>query len=105
MEAAGQLAAAHTPWIGPQGQRIECLELPLTYTCPNAGSFCSSDRRMGQFRQFAVSWERIARCCGPTPRAGKPAPDRRQADHHPRLVAVLALGRKLRMRPRWAPTG
>ncbi len=50
-----------TPWIGPDGQRLERLELHLSYTCPTRCPFCSEGHRMKQFRRYPVSYGRVTR--------------------------------------------
>jgi sulfatase maturation enzyme AslB (radical SAM superfamily) len=88
------------PWIGPNGQRMERLELHLTYTCPERCSFCSEEHRMQAYRRFPVTFGRVATVL------------RRQAERgvsnlhitggeptiHPRFVDVLRLAKKLGMR-------
>jgi len=51
---------SETPWIGPNGQVMERLELHLTYTCPERCVFCSEDHRMRQYNPFPVNWARAA---------------------------------------------
>ncbi len=87
-------------WIGPQGQRMRRLELHLTYSCPERCVFCSEDTRMRTYREFPVTWGRVARTL--REHAG------RGVDHlhitggeptiHPRFVDVLRLAKKLGMR-------
>ena len=54
------LAEGATPWIGPNGKIMERLELHLTYTCPERCVFCSEADRMQRYKQFPVTWGRIA---------------------------------------------
>jgi MoaA/NifB/PqqE/SkfB family radical SAM enzyme len=88
------------PWIGPRGQRMERLELHLTYTCPERCVFCSEEHRMQTYRRYPVTWARVATVL------------RQQAERgvrnvhltggeptiHPRFVDVLVLAKKLGMR-------
>jgi len=89
-----------TPWIGPNGQVMERLELHLTYTCPERCVFCSEDHRMRKFKPFPVNWARAATVLrthasrGVTNihvTGGEPT-------IHPQFVEVLALAKKLGMR-------
>ena len=48
------------PWIGPNGEKMERLELHLTYTCPERCVFCSEDHRMKRYKEFPVTWGRVA---------------------------------------------
>lgn len=52
---------ADTPWIGPNGEVMERLELHLTYHCPERCVFCSEEHRMEAFKRFPVTWGRVAR--------------------------------------------
>ena len=88
------------PWIGPNGEKMERLELHLTYTCPERCVFCSEDHRMTKYKQFPVTWGRVATVL------------RRHAENgvknihitggeptiHPRFIDVLRLSKKLGMR-------
>jgi MoaA/NifB/PqqE/SkfB family radical SAM enzyme len=88
------------PWIGPQGQRMERLELHVTYTCPDRCVFCSEGHRMKAYRPYPVSWGRAATVL------------RRHAERgvrnvhltggeptiHPQFVELLRLAKKLGMR-------
>jgi MoaA/NifB/PqqE/SkfB family radical SAM enzyme len=91
---------SETPWIGPNGQVMERLELHLTYTCPERCVFCSEDHRMRQYNPFPVNWARAATVLrmhasrGVTNihvTGGEPT-------IHPQFVEVLALAKKLGMR-------
>jgi MoaA/NifB/PqqE/SkfB family radical SAM enzyme len=88
------------PWIGPNGQVMERLELHLTYTCPEKCIFCSEDHRMKKYNPFPVSWARVAtvirkhfsrgvRNLHVT--GGEPT-------IHPQFIDVLRLAKKLGMR-------
>lgn len=88
------------PWIGPLGQRMERLELHLTYTCPERCGFCSEDHRMKRYRQFPVTFGRVATVL-------RMHAERGVRNIHltggeptifPRFVDVLRLAKKLRMR-------
>jgi len=92
--------AAENPWIGPKGQRMERLELHITYTCPEQCVFCSEEHRMSTFKRFPVTWGRVATVLrmhasrGVTNvhfTGGEPT-------IHPRFVDILRLAKKLRMR-------
>lgn len=48
------------PWIGPDGQVMRRLELHLTYTCPERCVFCSEEHRMDRYKEFPVTWGRVA---------------------------------------------
>jgi MoaA/NifB/PqqE/SkfB family radical SAM enzyme len=89
-----------TPWIGPQGRHMERLELHLTYTCPERCAFCSEEHRMQAYRQYPVTWGRVAKVLrlhasrGVTNlhlTGGEPT-------IHPDFIAVLKLAKKLGMR-------
>ncbi len=91
---------SETPWVGPNGQVMERLELHLTYTCPERCVFCSEDHRMRQYKPFPVNWARAATVLrthasrGITNihvTGGEPT-------LHPQFVEVLALAKKLGMR-------
>ncbi len=88
------------PWKGPRGERMERLELHLTYTCPEACAFCSEDHRMRSFSSFTVTFARAATVL------------RNHAAHgvrsvhftggeptiHPRFIDLLTLAKKLGLR-------
>ncbi|MEZ4445003.1 MAG: radical SAM protein [Polyangiaceae bacterium] len=89
-----------TPWIGPQGQHMERLELHLTYTCPERCGFCSEDHRMKRYRPYPVTFGRVATVL-------RQHAERGVRNIHltggeptifPRFVDVLRLAKKLRMR-------
>ena len=89
-----------TPWIGPSGRRMERLELHLTYTCPERCVFCSEEHRMQRYKEFPVTFGRVATTLrlhaerGVTNlhiTGGEPT-------IHPRFIDVLRLAKKLGMR-------
>ena len=92
---------AHTnPWVGPNGEKMERLELHLTYTCPERCLFCSEDHRMDRYKQFPVTWARVATVLRMHAQngvrnihitGGEPT-------IHPRFIDVLRLSKKLGMR-------
>ncbi len=92
--------AAVQPWIGPNGERMERLELHLTYTCPERCSFCSEDHRMQQYKQFPVTWGRVARTLRTHASRGVRNLHLTGGEPtiHPRFVDVLVLAKKLGMR-------
>jgi hypothetical protein len=93
-------AESPTPWIGPQGQRMRRLELHLTYACPERCAFCSEEHRMAAFREYPVTWARVATVLRTHAERGV------QAVHftggeptiHPQFVDALVLAKKLGMR-------
>ncbi len=89
-----------TPWIGPNGQIMERLELHLTYTCPEKCVFCSEEHRMKKFRKFPVTWGRVARVLRLHAERGVRAVHFTGGEPsiHPRFVDVLRLAKKLKMR-------
>ncbi len=93
-------AVAETPWIGPLGQRMERLELHLTYTCPERCVFCSEDHRMRSFNRFPVTWGRVATVLRTHASRGVRNVHLTGGEPtiHPRFVDVLKLAKKLRMR-------
>ena len=88
------------PWIGPQGQRMERLELHLTYTCPERCVFCSEDHRMKAYRDYPVSWGRVATVLREQARRGVHSVHLTGGEPtiHPRFVDVLVLAKKLGLR-------
>lgn len=95
-----KLETTKSPWIGPNGERMERLELHLTYTCPERCVFCSEDHRMTEYKQFPVTWGRVATVLRMHAENGV------QNIHvtggeptiHPRFIDVLKLSKKLGMR-------
>lgn len=94
------MSAPATPWIGPQGQRMERLELHVTYTCPERCLFCSEDHRMAAFRPFPVTWGRVATVLRTHAARGVRAVHLTGGEPtiHPRFVDILRLAKKLGMR-------
>lgn len=94
-EADGQ-----TPWIGPGGQRMEWLELHLTYTCPERCVFCSEEHRMARYKPFPVTWGRIARVLRTHAKRGVKRLHLTGGEPtiHPKFVETLMLAKKLGMR-------
>lgn len=88
------------PWIGPNGERMRRLELHLTYTCPERCSFCSEEHRMQWFREYDVTWGRVARTL--RDHAGRGVRNLHitggEPTIHPRFIDVLVLAKKLGMR-------
>ncbi len=89
-----------TPWIGPGGQRMERLELHLTYTCPERCTFCSEAHRMARYRPYRVTWGRVATVLRIHASRGVRAVHLTGGEPtiHRRFVDVLKLARKLGMR-------
>lgn len=88
------------PWIGPQGQVMERLELHLTYHCPERCSFCSEDARMTRYKPFPVTWGRVAATLRAHAARGVKAVHLTGGEPtiHPRFIEVLQLAKKLGMR-------
>ena len=93
-------ALAATPWIGPRGERMERLELHLTYTCPERCAFCSEDHRMTAHRAHPVTWGRVATVLRQSAERGITAIHLTGGEPtiHPKFVETLALAKKLGMR-------
>ena len=89
-----------TPWIGPHGQVMERLELHLTYHCPERCVFCSEEHRMAQFRQYPVTWGRVATVLRTQAAQGVTSVHFTGGEPtiHPRFVDALRLAKKLGMR-------
>ena len=94
------VATTSAPWVGPQGQVMERLELHLTYHCPERCVFCSEDHRMAAFRDYPVSWGRVATVLRTQAERGVRAVHLTGGEPtiHPRFVDVLGLAKKLGMR-------
>lgn len=94
------LAEGSTPWIGPNGKIMERLELHLTYTCPERCVFCSEADRMKRYKQFPVTWGRIATILRTHAERGVRAVHLTGGEPtiHPRFIDVLKLAKKLGMR-------
>ncbi|HHO49597.1 MAG TPA: radical SAM protein [Deltaproteobacteria bacterium] len=88
------------PWIGPAGQRMERLELHVTYTCPERCLFCSEEHRMASFRRLPVTWGRVATVLRTHAARGVRAVHLTGGEPtiHPRFVDILRLAKKLGMR-------
>ena len=88
------------PWIGPQGQVMERLELHLTYHCPERCVFCSEEHRMDSYRPYKVTWGRVARVLRTHAARGVRNVHFTGGEPtiHPRFVDVLMLARKLGLR-------
>jgi pyruvate-formate lyase-activating enzyme len=89
-----------TPWIGPNGQVMERLELHLTYTCPERCVFCSEEHRMQSYKPFPVTWGRVATVLRTHAERGINAVHLTGGEPtiHPRFIDVLRLAKKLGMR-------
>ncbi len=89
-----------TPWIGPQGQRMQRLELHLTYTCPERCVFCSEEHRMKAYRPYAVTWGRVATVLRTHAERGVKNLHLTGGEPtiHPKFVETLQLAKKLGMR-------
>lgn len=89
-----------TPWIGPQGQVMERLELHLTYQCPERCVFCSEEHRMAAYEKFPVTWGRVAKVLRLHASRGVKNVHFTGGEPtiHPRFVETLRLARKLGMR-------
>lgn len=87
------------PWIGPNGERVERLEMHLSYRCPNHCRFCSEAERMGDYRPYPVSWGMVATMLRRHAERGvtKLHLTGGEPTIHPRLRDALAMGRKLGM--------
>ena len=88
------------PWIGPDGQRMERLELHLTYACPERCVFCSEDHRMRRFAEFPVTFGRVARVLRDHAARGVRAVHFTGGEPtiHPRFADVLELAKRLGLR-------
>jgi pyruvate-formate lyase-activating enzyme len=88
------------PWIGPHGQCMERLELHLTYTCPERCVFCSEEHRMRSYKEFPVTWGRVATILRTHAERGIKAVHLTGGEPtiYPRFVDVLELAKKLGMR-------
>ena len=87
-------------WIGPHGQRMERLELHLTYVCPERCSFCSEAHRMKRYARYPVTWGRIAATLRRHAERGVKSVHLTGGEPtvHPQFLQVLALAKKLGMR-------
>jgi cyclic pyranopterin phosphate synthase len=93
-------SATATPWIGPGGRRMERLELHLTYTCPERCVFCSEEHRMARFREYPVTWGRVATVLRTHAARGITSVHFTGGEPtiHPDFVDILKLAKKLGMR-------
>lgn len=91
---------AQTPWIGPQGQKMERLELHLTYTCPERCAFCSEEHRMQTYRRYPVTWGRVATILRTHASRGVKNVHLTGGEPtiHPEFIQALVLAKKLGMR-------
>lgn len=91
---------AQRPWIGPHGRPMERLELHLTYTCPERCVFCSEDHRMTRYKEFPVTWARVATVLRQQASRGVRGVHFTGGEPtiHPQFVEVLMLAKKLGMR-------
>lgn len=98
--AATRAPESGTPWIGPQGQRMQRLELHLTYTCPERCTFCSEEHRMKAYRPYAVTWGRVATVLRTHAERGVRNVHLTGGEPtiHPKFVETLILAKKLGMR-------
>lgn len=89
-----------TPWIGPNGQVMERLELHLTYSCPERCVFCSEESRMKKYNKFPVTWGRIAKVLRTHAARGVRNVHFTGGEPtiHPRFIDALRLAKKLGMR-------
>jgi MoaA/NifB/PqqE/SkfB family radical SAM enzyme len=93
-------AATETPWIGPNGQHMERLELHLTYTCPERCTFCSEEHRMQTYRRYPVTWGRVATILRTHASRGVKNVHLTGGEPtiHPDFIDTLVLAKKLGMR-------
>jgi MoaA/NifB/PqqE/SkfB family radical SAM enzyme len=93
-------ASGATPWVGPNGRIMERLELHLTYTCPERCAFCSEAHRMERYKQYAVTWGRIATVLREHAARGVTSVHLTGGEPtiHPQFVETLALAKKHGMR-------
>ncbi len=98
--AAAEARPNATPWIGPAGQRMERLELHLTYTCPERCAFCSEEHRMDSYRRYPVTWGRVATVLRTHAERGVKNVHLTGGEPtiHPKFVETLVLAKKLGMR-------
>ena len=89
-----------TPWIGPNGQVMERLELHLTYTCPERCVFCSEEHRMNRYKKFPVTWGRVAKVLRMHASRGVRNVHFTGGEPtiHPHFIKALKLAKKLGMR-------
>ena len=89
-----------TPWVGPNGQVMERLELHLTYSCPERCVFCSEETRMNKYRKFPVTWGRVAKVLRTHAARGVRNVHFTGGEPtiHPRFIEAIKLAKKLGMR-------
>ncbi len=95
-----EIQGTATPWIGPHGKRMRRLELHITYTCPARCVFCSEAHRMNRFKQFKVTWGRVAKILRLHAERGIRNVHLTGGEPtlHPRFIDILRLAKKLGMR-------
>ncbi len=88
------------PWIGPNGEVMERLELHLTYHCPERCVFCSEEHRMAAYAPFRVTWGRVAKTLRLHASRGVKNVHFTGGEPtiHPQFVEACMLARKLGMR-------
>lgn len=88
------------PWIGPNGEVMERLELHLTYHCPERCVFCSEEHRMEAYHPFDVTWGRVAKVLRLHASRGVKNVHLTGGEPtiHPKFIEVCMLARKLGMR-------
>jgi MoaA/NifB/PqqE/SkfB family radical SAM enzyme len=98
--SAADPRAETRPWVGPRGEVMRRLELHITYTCPERCVFCSEEHRMQRYRDFPVTWARVATVLRTHARRGVQALHLTGGEPtiHPQFVEILMLARKLGMR-------
>jgi MoaA/NifB/PqqE/SkfB family radical SAM enzyme len=91
---------SETPWISANGQVMQRLELHLTYHCPERCTFCSEEHRMARFREFPVTWGRVAATLRMHASRGVRNVHFTGGEPtiHPRFIDSLRLAKKLGMR-------
>ena len=100
MTVDAEMVGKQEPWIGPNGEVMQRLELHLTYTCPEKCLFCSEEHRMNRFRSFPVTWGRVAKVLRMHAQRGVRNVHFTGGEPtiHPRFIQVLKLAKKLGMR-------
>jgi len=98
-----QLEEASTlcePWVDAHGKVMERLELHLTYHCTDRCVFCSEEHRMARFKEFPVTWGRVATVLRTHAARGVKNVHFTGGEPtlHPKIIEVLMLARKLGMR-------
>ena len=100
MAAEAEIVSQQRPWIGPNGEVMQRLELHLTYTCPEKCLFCSEEHRMNRYRKFPITWGRVAKVLRMHAERGVRNVHLTGGEPtiHPRFIQVLKLAKKLGMR-------